>query len=202
MFRLPFSRASASVSLSVSRAFHSSRPLAVSQGDSIPDLDVLTENSPGNKVNLASELASGKGVIVGTPGAFTPGCSLSHVPGFLNHPKLKDAGKVFVVSVNDAFVSVLAPVNCLFNALVADFPRTKAWGESLDPHKKSGVRFLADASGEFNRQMDLLFSSAKVFGNDRSKRYALVVEDGRVVKAFVEPDNTSVDVSRAEKVLG
>lgn len=73
------------------------------------------------------------------------------------------------------------------------FPRTKAWGESLDPHKKSGVRFLADASGEFNRQMDLLFSSAKVFGNDRSKRYALVVEDGKVVKAFVEPDNTSVD---------
>ncbi|EFE41588.1 hypothetical protein TRV_03687 [Trichophyton verrucosum HKI 0517] len=183
MFRLPFSRASASLSVSVSRAFHSSRPLAVSQGDSIPDLDVLTENSPGNKVNLASELASGKGVIVGTPGAFTPGCSLSHVPGFLNHPKLKDAGKVFVVSVNDAFV-------------------TKAWGESLDPHKKSGVRFLADASGEFNRQMDLLFSSAKVFGNDRSKRYALVVEDGKVVKAFVEPDNTSVDVSRAEKVLG
>ncbi|KAF3898729.1 Peroxiredoxin [Trichophyton interdigitale] len=174
MFRLPFSRASASVSVSVSRAFHSSRPLAVSQGDSIPDLDVLTENSPGNKVNLASELAKGKGVIVGTPGAFTPGCSLSHVPGFLNHPKLKDAGKVFVVSVNDAFV-------------------TKAWGESLDPQKKSGVRFLADASGEFNRQMDLLFSSAKVFGNDRSKRYALLVEDGKVVKAFVEPDNTSVD---------
>lgn len=140
MFRLPFSRASASVSVSVSRALHSSRPLAVSQGDSIPDLDVLTENSPGNKVNLASELAKGKGVIVGTPGAFSvfsllstlfslpsiyplcillsychtdnitaaPGCSLSHVPGFLNHPKLKDAGKVFVVSVNDAFVLVLA----------------------------------------------------------------------------------------------
>lgn len=71
MFRLPFSRASASVSVSVSRAFHSSRPLAVSQGDSIPDLDVLTENSPGNKVNLAAELAKGKGVIVGTPGAFS-----------------------------------------------------------------------------------------------------------------------------------
>lgn len=75
MFRLPFSRASASaslsVSVSVSRAFHSSRPLAVSQGDSIPNLDVLTENSPGNKVNLAAELASGKGVIVGTPGAFS-----------------------------------------------------------------------------------------------------------------------------------
>lgn len=64
--RLPLSFTPASV-----RAFHSSRPLAVRQGDSIPDLDVLTENSPGNKVNLASELASGKGVVVGTPGAFS-----------------------------------------------------------------------------------------------------------------------------------
>ncbi|KAK2809665.1 hypothetical protein FQN49_008599 [Arthroderma sp. PD_2] len=164
------------------RAFHSSRPNMVQAGDGLPDLE-LTENSPGNKVNLSSELAVGRGLIVGTPGAFTPGCSLSHVPGFINHPKLKDAGKVFVVSVNDAFV-------------------TKAWSESLDPEKKSGIRFLADASGAFNKSLDLLFSSSPVFGNDRSKRYALLVEDGKVTKAFVEPDNTSVDVSRAEKVLG
>ncbi|KAK2738570.1 hypothetical protein FQN57_006993 [Myotisia sp. PD_48] len=163
--------------------FHSTRPSLVQPGDSLPDLDVLTEDSPGNKVNLAKELLAGNGIVIGTPGAFTPGCSLSHVPGFINHPKLKDAGKVFVVSVNDAFV-------------------TKAWSESLDPKKKSGIRFLGDAHGKFTGALDLLFDSTAIFGNNRSKRYALVIENGKIKKAFVEPDNTSVDVSKAENVLG
>ena len=49
-----------------------------------------------------------------------PGCSNSHIPGFMNHDQIKKAGKVFVVAVNDPFV-------------------TKAWGEKLDPEGKSGV---------------------------------------------------------------
>lgn len=47
----------------------------------------------------------------------------------------------------------------------------------------------------------MLFDARKAFGNERSKRYALIIEDGKVVKSFVEPDNTSVDVSAAQKVL-
>lgn len=99
------------------------------------------------------------------------------------HPNLKDAGKVFVVSVNDAFVM-------------------KAWGETLDPSGTIGVRyhlqvrtekysyidtnlmvqirFLADQTGEFTKALDLDFDATKIFGNFRSKRYALVVEDGKV----------------------
>jgi hypothetical protein len=50
--------------------FHSTRPAFVKVGDAVPDLDVLVENSPGNKVNLATEL-QGKGVIVGVPAAFS-----------------------------------------------------------------------------------------------------------------------------------
>ncbi|GAD94822.1 AhpC/TSA family protein [Paecilomyces variotii No. 5] len=162
--------------------FHSTRPAFVKAGDAIPDLDVLVEDSPGNKVNLAKEL-KGKGVIVGTPAAFSPACSATHVPGYINHPKLKDAGKVFVVSVNDPFV-------------------TKAWGASLDPTGKSGIRFLGDPTGKFTEALDLTFDSATIFGNTRGKRYALKVEDGKVKEAFVEPDNTGVNVSTAEKVLG
>ena len=75
----------------------------VQQGDSIPKVD-LFEDSPGNKVNLAHELASGKGVIIGVPAAFSPSCSDTHIPGYVSSNKLKDAGKVFVVSVNDPFV--------------------------------------------------------------------------------------------------
>jgi Peroxiredoxin len=90
----------------------------------------------------------------------------------------------FVIAVNDAFV-------------------TKAWGEQLLENKVAGdqIRFIADAKGEFTEALDLLFDASKFFGNHRSKRYALLVEDGKVIKTFVEPDNTSVDVSDAEKVL-
>lgn len=50
--------------------FHKTAPALVQKGDAIPDLNVLVENSPGNKVNLAKEL-KGKGVIVGVPAAFS-----------------------------------------------------------------------------------------------------------------------------------
>ncbi|KAL9105221.1 MAG: hypothetical protein Q9227_009563 [Pyrenula ochraceoflavens] len=165
---------------SPSRAgFHSSQRALVRAGDSLPNLEVLVEGSPGNKVNLSKEL-TGKGIVLGVPAAFSPSCSNSHVPGYLNHPKLKDAGKVFVVSVNDPFV-------------------TKAWGTMLDPQGKSGVRFLGDPSLQFTETLELAFDGAAIFGQHRSKRYALLIEDGKVKQAFVEPDNTGVNVSAAEK---
>lgn len=101
------------------RAFHATpRPL-VQVGDSIPDVELM-ENSPGNRISLANELKNGKGLIIGVPAAFSPSCSESHIPGYMNFPGLKDAGSAFVVSVNDPFVM-------------------KAWQLSLDGDKKSGV---------------------------------------------------------------
>ncbi|CAL8577804.1 hypothetical protein XPA_003619 [Xanthoria parietina] len=155
-----------------SRPFSTTAPAFVKAGDSIPDID-LVEASPGNKVNLAKEL-QGKGLVIGVPAAFSPACSASHIPGYLNSPSLKEAGKVFVVSVNDAFVM-------------------KAWGATLDPQNKSGIRFLGDPDARFTEALDLSFESASIFGNNRSKRYALKVEDGKVKEAYVEPDNTGVD---------
>lgn len=162
--------------------FHSSIPSFVKVGDALPDLDVLAEGSPGNKVNLAKEL-KGKGLIIGVPAAFSPSCSEKHVPAFIEHAKLKDAGQVYVVSVNDPFV-------------------TKAWGETLDPTGASKIRFLADPTAKFSEALDLLFDGSAIFGGPRSKRYALLIEGGKVKEAFVEPDNTGVSASTAEKVLG
>lgn len=143
-------------------------------GDPIPDLEVLVEGSPGQKVNLAREI-KGNGIILGVPAAFSPSCSNSHVPGYLNHPKLQQAGKVFVVSVNDPFVM-------------------KAWGTSLDPKGQSKVRFLGDPTAQFTKALgDLLFDGSAIFGGNRSKRYALLIENGKVQQAFVEPDNTGVN---------
>ncbi|KAF2495578.1 Redoxin [Lophium mytilinum] len=162
------------------RQFHISPPVFVKAGDRIPDVDLM-ENSPGTKLSLAKEL-TGKGVIVGVPAAFSPGCSESHIPGYINSPKLKDAGPVFVVSVNDAFVM-------------------KAWGQALDPTGKSGIRFIADPALAFTKALDLDFDASAIFGGPRGKRYALLVEDGKVKEAFVEPDNTGISVSAADKVL-
>ncbi|KAI4862319.1 Redoxin-domain-containing protein [Hypoxylon rubiginosum] len=163
------------------RAFHGTpRALQVQVGEPVPDLDVLHEDSPGNKVNLAREL--GSGVIVGVPAAFSGACSQKHVPSYIQHPKLRDAGKVFVVAVNDAFVM-------------------KAWADQLDPTHESGIRFLADPSGEFTKALDLGFEAPAIFGDVRAKRYALVIEDGKVKNVYVEPDNTGTTITMADKVL-
>ncbi|KAK0287171.1 hypothetical protein LTS00_010209 [Friedmanniomyces endolithicus] len=154
-----------------SRNFHASRVNSVQVNDAIPNVDLM-ETSPGNKVPIAKELKD-KGLIIGIPAAFSPSCSNSHIPGYINHPGLKDAGQVFVVSVNDPFVM-------------------GAFAKSLDADNKSGIRFLADPHAAFTKALDLEFDGTAIFGQPRSKRYALVVEDGKVTKVHVEPDNMGV----------
>ncbi|CAD0055793.1 unnamed protein product [Aureobasidium pullulans] len=86
------------------------------------------------------KLLKGKGLIIGVPAAFSPSCSESHIPGYINYKNLKDAGDVFVVSVNDPFVM-------------------KAWAHDLDADKKSGIRFLADPDCSFTKALDLDFDA-------------------------------------------
>ncbi|KAK3657567.1 hypothetical protein LTR56_002342 [Elasticomyces elasticus] len=221
-------RAAPALSASPLRSYHATRSMAVQINDAIPDVELM-ENSPGNKVSIAKEL-KGKGVIIGVPAAFSPSCSESHIPGYINSSKLKDAGQVFVVSVNDAFVM-------------------GQWGKSLDPDGKSGVRSFENIAPIFcdvlilprdtlpggpscranevsiallqplaccrllpflrlqgivfpSRALELDFDGTAIFGQPRSKRYALVVEDGKVKSVHVEPDNTGVKESTADKVLG
>lgn len=178
--------ASAAVSASkaytpnLARSFQTSARSFVKVGDSVPDVE-LVEGSPGNKVSIAKEL-KGKGVIIGVPAAFSPSCSAKHVPGYINAKSLPSAGNVFVVSVNDPFVM-------------------GAWAESLDPQKKSGIRFLGDPQAEFTNKLDLAFDATSIFGQPRSKRYALVIENGKVKEVHVEPDNTGVDGGLGQSIL-
>lgn len=166
------------------RGFRTYAPTLFKAGDTIPtNLPGLQEGSPGNKVDIGKEVAKGKTIIVGVPAAFSPACSASHVPGYIKHWKeLQDKGvkQVLVTPVNDAFAA-------------------KAWGESLKlPH---GIRIIADSQGAFAHAGGHLFDSEAVFGNKRSIRYAAIVQDGKVVQEFDEPDKTGVDVSSAENVL-
>ncbi|KAK5995622.1 Alu corepressor 1 [Cladobotryum mycophilum] len=165
------------------RSFHSTPRALVKVGDEIPSVDNVYEKSAATKINLAEEFQKGNGYIVGVPGAFTGTCSGQHVPSFINHPKLKEAGQIFVLAVNDPFVM-------------------KAWADQLDPAGETGIRFIADPTAELTKALDLGFDDAAVvLGGTRTKRSALKVEDGKVTKIFIEPDNTGASVSLAENVL-
>ncbi|XP_045871042.1 peroxiredoxin-5, mitochondrial [Meles meles] len=153
-------------------------------GDAIPSV-VVFEGEPGNKVNLAELFKGKKGVLFGVPGAFTPGCSKTHLPGFVEHAEALKARGVQVVaclSVNDVFV-------------------TEEWGRA---HNARGtVRLLADPTGAFGKETDLLLDDSLVslFGNHRLKRFSMVIEDGTVKSLNVEPDGTGLTCSLAPNIL-
>ncbi|KAF8539381.1 Redoxin, partial [Trichophaea hybrida] len=142
----------------------------------------LWENSPENSITFPT---SGKIILLGVPGAFTPPCS-SQVPGYISsYSKFAENGVVgiYVVAVNDVFV-------------------VKAWKDSLEGGKDSKVHFLADSTGEFIKSLGLDFDASGLLGNHRSKRFAAIVEDGVVKNLFVEDEPPNVTVTLAEKVLG
>ncbi|KAJ8730494.1 hypothetical protein PYW08_001907 [Mythimna loreyi] len=164
------------------RALHTSylamAPIKV--GDSLPATD-LFEDSPANKVNV-SDLTAGKTVVLfAVPGAFTPGCSKTHLPGYVeNADKLKGDGvqEIVCVSVNDPYVMA-------------------AWG--AQHNTKGKIRMLADPTGAFIKALDLGVNLPPL-GGYRSKRFSMVIKDGKVDKLNVEPDGTGLSCSLADKL--
>ncbi|XP_031833213.1 peroxiredoxin 5 [Nomia melanderi] len=158
----------------------SSQNMVIAVGDKLPPID-LFEDSPANKVNLA-KIASGKKIIVfAVPGAFTPGCSKTHLPGYIQKSgdlKSKGIAEIFCVAVNDPFVMA-------------------AWGKEHGAEGK--VRMLADPACEFTDALELSVDLA-VLGGKRSKRYSMLLEDGVVKELNVEPDNTGLSCSLAENI--
>ncbi|KAM6158893.1 peroxiredoxin-5, mitochondrial [Rhynchocyon petersi] len=153
-------------------------------GDALPAV-VVFEGEPGNKVNLAELYKGKKGVLFGVPGAFTPGCSKTHLPGFVEQAgalKAKGAQVVACLSVNDVFV-------------------TNEWGKAH--HAEGKVRLLADPIGAFGKETELLLDDSLVplFGNRRLKRFSMVIDDGVVKVLNVEPDGTGLTCSLAPNIL-
>ncbi|OAA41189.1 RING finger protein [Beauveria brongniartii RCEF 3172] len=171
--RVPFRRIV--LARPASRAFHATSRALIRAGDEIPETEGLFENSAAAKVSLAAEFKSGDGYIIGVPGAFTGTCSSKHIPSYINHPKLRDAGKVFVLSVNDPFVM-------------------KAWAEQLDPAGETPIRWIADPTAAFTKSLEMGFDgAAAVLGGTRCQRFALKVDNGKVTKVHLEADATAAD---------
>tara|TARA_R110000868_G_scaffold207090_1_gene456076 strand:+ start:261 stop:734 length:474 start_codon:yes stop_codon:yes gene_type:complete len=150
-------------------------------GDRLPSMQLTVMGEKGPEPITTDNIFNGnKVVLFAVPGAFTPGCSLTHLPGFVvNADKIKAAGvdKIVCTSVNDAFVM-------------------GAWGKDQNAEH---IVMLADGNGDFAAALGLsLDASAHQMGM-RSKRYAMIVNDG--VIELLNIDEKGVDKSSAETIL-
>ena len=157
--------------------------MAVKEGDKIPSAKLKVKTSEGVKDVSTDEYFKGKKVVLfALPGAFTPTCSAKHVPSFVqNYDALKQKGvdKIACVSVNDAFVM-------------------EAWGR--DQKCDSKIDMLADGNAEFTKAMGLEMDASGYGMGTRSKRYAMVVDNGVIKKLNVEQPG-AFEVSSAEAVM-
>ena len=116
----------------------------------------------------SDDIFAGKRVVVfALPGAFTPTCSSTHLPGYeaaYDLFKAEGIDEIYCLSVNDAFV--------MFQ-----------WAKHLGAEK---VKMLPDGCGDFTRGMDMLVAKDNLGFGDRSWRYSMLVEDGEIVKVFSE----------------
>lgn len=142
-------------------------------GEALPSV-CLYEDSPENEVNPNTLFKGKRGILFSVVGAFTPGCTQSHIPEYLeNYDKFKEEGfdLICCVSVNDPFVMA-------------------AWGRQVNAAGK--IRMLADPRAEFTKAMQMDLDSRKLLGNIRSKRYCLLIEDGYIRSIMTEPNHTGL----------
>jgi peroxiredoxin len=157
--------------------------MSVKVGDSIPSMKLMMATAEGPKEVSTDDLFKGKKVVMfAVPGAFTPTCSVKHMPGFVQNAdaiKAKGVDSVICVAVNDVFVM-------------------GAWGKEQGAGDK--VVMLSDGSAMLTKALGLeLDLTARGLGV-RSQRYALVAEDGKVTHLAVEAPG-GFEVSKAEAIL-
>ena len=159
--------------------------MAIKAGDTLPaDVKLMEMGDAGPKQVTVGELTKGRTVVLfAVPGAFTPTCSMKHLPGFVDKAadiRGKGIDEIICLSVNDA---------CVMGA----------WGKE---HGAGGkVRMVADGNGDFTRAVGLEMDASGFGMGSRSKRYAMLVKDGKVTELLVEPAG-GLNVSSAESVLG
>ena len=155
----------------------------IKTGDTLPSAQLTLATPDGPQPSSTDELFKGhKVVLFAVPGAFTPTCSARHLPGFVdNLDAFKDRGidRVVCLAVNDPFV-------------------LRAWAK--DGNVGPGITMIADGAARFTQALGMdQDMSARDFGV-RSRRFAMVVDDGVVVDVAVE-EAGEFEVSKAESVL-
>lgn len=155
--------------------------MSIKIGDKIPALTLSVMGEKGPQDITTDVLFSGKKVVIfAVPGAFTPGCSMTHLPGFVvNADKIKALGvdSIICTSVNDTFVM-------------------DAWGKQQNAEH---LIMLADGNGELANELGLTLDASGFKMGQRSQRYAMIVNDGTV--ELVNVDSKGIDLSSADTIL-
>ncbi|MCJ1445242.1 MAG: hypothetical protein MMC23_005747 [Stictis urceolatum] len=143
-----------------------------------PESAGITSCGRPQPYKASEEFAGKKVVLFAVPGAFTPGCSVRHLPGFIeNYDKIKSKGVDIVAAIayNDPFVM-------------------SAWSKANNV-KNDDILFMSDPGAEFSRSIGWTAMG------ERTGRYALIIEDGKIVYAEKEESPGEVSVSGADAVL-
>ncbi|KGK42751.1 peroxiredoxin [Nitrincola sp. A-D6] len=150
-------------------------------GDTFPSLTLKVLGEKGPEDVTTDSLLSGKKVVLfAVPGAFTPGCSNTHLPGFVmkaDEIKARGVDSIICTAVNDAFVM-------------------GAWGKAQNAEE---IIMLADGLGELAKAAGLDQDLSAPGLGVRSQRYAMIINDGKI--ELLNVDATGVDKSSAETVL-
>lgn len=153
----------------------------INVGDTLPDTSFQQLTADGMKTPSTADVFGGKKVVLfAVPGAFTPTCSEAHLPGYIalaDEIKAKGVDSIVCTAVNDAFVLA-------------------AWAETQN---SEAITFLADGGAAFHKALGLTMDTGD-FGGVRSKRYAMIVDDGTVTLLNVE-EGKSFETSKAETIL-
>ena len=155
--------------------------MPIKVGDRIPEAKfrMMSERGPASKTT--DEVFKGKKVVLfAVPGAFTPTCNNNHLPGFLKNAdaiKAKGVDTIAVTGVNDVFVM-------------------EAWSKATGAQGK--IEFLSDGNGDFAKAIDLVLDASGAGLGLRSRRYAMLVEDGVVKALSVEDEPGKAEISSAE----
>lgn len=159
--------------------------MTVSTGDRLPSATFIEIGPDGPATVTTDALFAGRKVVLfAVPGAYTPTCQMAHVPSFMRNAKaLTDKGvdEIVCVSVNDPFV-------------------LKAWGEATGA-KDAGIRMLSDAGSEFTKAIGMDFTAPPVGLIARSKRYAMLIDDGVVTVLNLEASPGECDISSGERMI-
>ncbi|MDC8802311.1 peroxiredoxin [Halomonas pacifica] len=155
--------------------------MSLAIGDTLPNLTLKTNGAQGPEDIDTDALFAGKKVVLfAVPGAFTPGCSNTHMPGFVikaDEILAKGVDAIVCTSVNDAFVM-------------------DAWQKDQNAQ---AITMLADGSADFAEAIGLSKDLTAAGLGVRSQRYALIANDG--VVEYLGVDEKGVDKSSAETIL-
>ena len=152
--------------------------------DQVPDTEIfhLVDGEP-QKSNLREILGNGKIILFGLPGAFTSTCSKLHLPGFVaNSDQIKAKGiqNIFCISVNDPYVM-------------------NAWGEINNTENK--IKMLSDPYLLFTKAIGAEVDRNSKGMGIRSNRYAMVIENLKVINIQVEKETKECGLTSAKSLL-